>query len=65
MMTSLLIVLVSGCAKISNDSYCDISSPLYFDHEDVIEMLMAEDRQLITDILVHNETHSRICGSSE
>lgn len=38
---------------------------MYFDHEDVPDMLMAEDRQLLTSILVHNETHLRICGSDE
>ncbi len=62
-MIILLTALGTGCAKISNDSYCDISSPMYFGHDDVVDMLMNEDKQLLTDILVHNETHQRICNS--
>ena len=64
-MTILLTVLISGCAKITNDSYCDISSPMYFGHEDVVDMIMNEDRQLLTDILVHNETHFCLLYTSD
>ena len=62
-MTILLTALVSGCAKITGNSYCDITSPMYFDHEDVVDMLMNEDKKLLTDIMVHNETHQRVCDS--
>lgn len=62
-MTILLTALASGCAKITGNSYCDITSPMYFDHEDVVDMLMNEDKKLLTDIMVHNETHQRVCDS--
>ena len=62
-MTILLTALVSGCAKITGNSYCDITSTMYFDHEDVVDMLMNEDKKLLTDIMVHNETHQRVCDS--
>ncbi len=61
MILAFLIGLLSGCAKISGDSYCDITSPMFFEHEDVVDMLMNEDKKLLTDILIHNETHKRIC----
>ena len=64
-MTTLILssVLLSGCAKISGNSYCDISSPMYFEDEVVVDMLMHEDRKLLTDILIHNETFTSVCGN--
>ena len=63
-MTTLILssVLLSGCAKISGNSYCDITSPMYFEDDVVVDMLMNEDRHLLTDILIHNESYERICG---
>ena len=64
-LTTLILssVLLSGCAKISGNSYCDISSPMYFEDEVVVDMLMHEDRKLLTDILIHNETFTSVCGN--
>ena len=64
-MTTVILssVLLSGCAKISGNSYCDISSPMYFEDEVVVDMLMHEDRKLLTDILIHNETFTSVCGN--
>jgi len=59
----LLLGLVSGCAKISGDSYCDIASELYFDTEQTVSWLLQNDRTLLVDIIVHNETKRRICGA--
>jgi len=64
-LTTLILssVLLSGCAKISGNSYCDISSPMYFEDEVVVDMLRHEDRKLLTDILIHNETFTSVCGN--
>ena len=58
-----LIGLLGGCAttKISGDTYCDLSSPILFGSERTIEWLIANDRSLVVDVLVANETHQRIC----
>jgi len=58
----LLIGLMSGCAK--SDGYCDIASPLYFDTDETVSWLLRNDRTLLVDITVHNETTKRICGVS-
>ena len=63
-MTPLsVIVLISGCARISGDSYCDITSPILFDSEQTVDFLINNDRAMLTDVIVHNETHARICSS--
>ena len=54
-------VLISGCARITGDTYCDIASPLYFDSEATPEWLLKHDRDLLVDIVVHNETNERLC----
>jgi hypothetical protein len=33
-----------------------------FKSSDTVDVLMQYDRQLLTDTIVHNETHARICG---
>ena len=58
-----LIVLTSGCAKISGDSYCDITSPLFFESERTIDWLIENDRGLLSDIMVSNETFERVCDA--
>jgi hypothetical protein len=58
-------LLTSGCARVVADTYCDIAAPLYFDTPATIDTLLRQDRQLLVDIVVHNETHSRICGEDE
>ena len=61
MILTLLILPVAGCVKTS-DSYCDIASKLYFDDDATVDWLLRNDRGLLVDIIVHNETNTRICG---
>ena len=61
MTMALLAVPLAGCARITGDTYCDIASPLYFDSEATPEWLLKHDRDLLVDIVVHNETNERLC----
>ena len=61
MTMALLAVPLAGCAKITGDTYCDIASPLHFDSEATPEWLLKHDRDLLVDIVVHNETNERLC----
>jgi len=63
MIPILLTGLTSGCAKISGDSYCDVVSPMYFGTDETVSWLIQNDRTLLVDIVVHNETAKRICGA--
>jgi hypothetical protein len=54
-------LLVSGCAKISGDTYCDLTSPLIFDSDEVVDYLIESDTKLLRDIIIHNETHEKVC----
>jgi hypothetical protein len=63
-MLTLLVGLNAGCATLTTDSYCDIASPLYFDTEQTVSWLLQNDHTLLVDIIVHNETNRRICGTS-
>jgi len=47
--------------KVAANSYCDIASPLYFDSMQTAEWLMENDRKLLTDIVINNETHEKLC----
>ena len=59
---TLLIVLIAGCgAKISGDTYCDLTRPLLFDGKDTVTYMLKHDRILFVDILVANETRLRVC----
>ena len=62
MIPILLIALLNGCgAKISGDTYCDLTRPLLFDGKDTVSYLLKHDRILFVDILVANETRLRVC----
>ncbi len=61
MTMALLTVPLAGCATITGDTYCDIASPLYFDSDKTVSWLLQNDRNLMVDIIVHNETNERIC----
>ena len=61
MITACCGVLISGCARITGDTYCDIASPLYFDSMKTAQWLIEHDRKLLTDIVINNETHERLC----
>ena len=65
MTAAFLTGPLSGCATLANDSYCDIASELYFDTDDTVSWLLQNDRTLLVDIIVHNETTRRICGMSQ
>lgn len=62
MTLPLLIGLTAGCARITADTYCDVASPIYFTGTESIDLLMREDKDLLVDVMIHNETHERICG---
>lgn len=57
----LLTAQASGCAKIQNDSYCDVAGPIYFGDEASLHWLMEHDRQLVMDVVVNNETYEALC----
>lgn len=55
-----LTALLAGCVTTTG-SYCDITSPLYFDSQKTVDWLLRNDRALLVDIIVHNEQNTRIC----
>lgn len=61
MMTASLIALLGGC--VSGSEYCDIASPMYFESSDTVSWLLHNDRTLLVEIIVHNETTDRLCRS--
>jgi hypothetical protein len=58
---TLFSLLASGCAKISGDTYCDLTSPIIFDSDEVVDYLIERDAKLLRDIIIHNETHEKVC----
>lgn len=61
MILILSTALLNGCAK-TTANYCDISTTLYFDKMGVVEFLNQNDRKLLKDIVIHNETRAELCG---
>jgi hypothetical protein len=62
-MTGLFATaLLSGCAAIRGDSYCDLSSPLYFASQNTPDYLQDNDEGFLRDVITHNEIWSKICG---
>ena len=62
MTLALLIVPLAGCATMTpSGDYCDIAYPIYFGNADTIDWLLGNDRNLLVDTIVHNETHARLC----
>jgi hypothetical protein len=61
LILTLLTALASGCVK-SNDSYCDIASPLYFDTSVTIQWLSEHDPSLLREIVIHNEQVQGLCA---
>ena len=61
MIPASLILLGSGCAQIKSDSYCDVAYPMYFEDDHTIDVLEEHDRELMIDVLVHNETYEKLC----
>lgn len=46
--------LLAGCVTPTAD-FCDISRPMYFDSQDVVDWLADNDTALLRDIVSHNE----------
>lgn len=63
MVMALPLVLLSGCGTtIAGDTYCDISQPIWFEGQGVIDNLSVADPQLLRQIVQHNETVERLCS---
>lgn len=60
----MLIALVSGCATIKGDSYCDLTSNIMFDKKDTVDHLLANDRNLLKNIVAHNEMRKATCSDN-
>lgn len=59
MMSALVSGLLAGCTKVRTE--CVWSDYLQFGSMDTVEWLLENDRKLLTDIVVHNESRERIC----
>lgn len=59
---SFLTGLLGGCGTVTTNSYCDLTTPLYFDTQKTTDWLLKNDRHLLADIVVGNETYARVCG---
>lgn len=62
MIASSLLALVAGCARITSDTYCDVASPILFGSDATVDYLLRADQPLVVDILIHNETHKKLCS---
>ena len=60
----LLTGLLAGCAKSLDGDYCDIAAPHLLKGEETVRWLLVNDRQLLVDTIIHNETHHRLCGDN-
>ena len=58
----MLTGLLAGCARSLDGDYCDIATPHLMKSEETVRWLLTNDRQLLVDTVVHNETHERLCG---
>lgn len=58
MIPVLLTGLLSGCL---GNTECDWTRPIPFGSQQSIDWLLQNDRNLLTDVVVHNETRERIC----
>jgi len=63
-MVSCTAALLSGCATTRSDSYCDLSSPIYFGSQDTVDYLEDSDVGFLRDILTHNETWKEVCDDN-
>lgn len=58
---TLLTLLASGCEKTNGDTYCDLTSPILFGSNEVVNYLIERDNDLVRGIVLHNETHGKMC----
>jgi hypothetical protein len=61
MTLSLVSVPLLGCA-VTTGNYCDIAQPLYFNQDSSVQMLIEQDRELLRNIVTHNEQWQELCG---
>ena len=59
-MTLSFAVLTGGCSAIDGD-YCALTSPIFMQDEATVDWLIVNDRSMLVDVLIHNETNDRIC----
>ena len=60
LMTLSLTALVAGCGAIDGD-YCALATPIYMQDEATVDWLISNDRLMLVDVLIHNETNARVC----
>lgn len=60
-MTTLLFALGACSSVPTNNTYCDITSPLLLDHQETLDYLLADEPQFVREVLAHNDTHEEIC----
>lgn len=56
----LLIAPLAGCVK--GGDYCDLSKPMMFGNQSVIEAIADLDEPLLREIVTHNEKWDKRCG---
>ena len=61
-MSALASVLLAGCAQTPiSGNYCDLARPIWLGSTQTIDDLMQADRDLLVDIVIHNETWADNC----
>lgn len=57
----ILLLGLGGCMKVTGN-YCDLSTTLYFNSEQIVDYLSENDEGLLREIVINNETRARLCG---
>jgi len=61
-MSALASGLLASCAQTqTNGNYCDLAEPLWLGSTQTIDTLMQADRDLLVNIVIHNETWADTC----
>ena len=60
-MTSLLAAPLAGCGAVTGGSYCDVTRPILFESDAVVDSVMGISRDLVQDVVTHNEIYERLC----
>lgn len=59
MMSILLIVPAAGCGVVTTE--CDWTRTIPFGSQQTVDWLLENDRNLLADVVIHNETKERLC----
>lgn len=59
MMLGLLSALLSGCARVTTE--CDWTRIIRFSSQQTIDWLLQNDRQLLAEVVAHNEAKQEVC----